>query len=435
MPRRLYHPRGFTAIAALLLLVAVAAVTAAVVIVVKKQNDEPAVEKKSEQATEVKEEKPDQKKSEEEPVTPVITAITPVTGTVGTVVTITGSGLSGATSVTFGGGVAAKELTVTSSTVKLVVPAGAATGLVTIVTTSGIAKSATVFTVISKPTIVSFTPESGAPGTVITVIGTNFTGTTAVKINGVTATFSVVGSTQVKVTAPSAVATGPITVTTPAGSATSAATFKVLPKINAFTPASGPPGTTVTITGTGFAGASAVAFGGVATASLTVISATSLRAIVPSGAVTGLISITTPVGAGTSAANFTVVAPEPEPQQPGTLGFNTDSYTVAESGGTAAITIIRTGGADGTVTARFTAANGSATAQADFTARDSVVTFGPGITSQSVTITIHEDTEVEGDETVSLYLQEPSGGASLSTRSATLIITDNDFRATNLLNY
>jgi uncharacterized protein (TIGR03437 family) len=49
-----------------------------------------------------------------------------------------------------------------------------------------------------------------------------------------------------------------------------------------------------------------VTFGGVASTSLEVISDTQVDAIVPSGAVTGSIAVTTPGGVGTSTTKFTV---------------------------------------------------------------------------------------------------------------------------------
>src|SRR6266513_2857894 len=65
------------------------------------------------------------------------------------------------------------------------------------------------------------------------------------------------------------------------------------PTITSFTPASGPVGTTVTISGTNFTGATAVTFNGT-NATFTVIAATSIQAAVPAGATTGPISVTTP---------------------------------------------------------------------------------------------------------------------------------------------
>jgi hypothetical protein len=83
-----------------------------------------------------------------------------------------------------------------------------------------------------------------------------------------------------------------------------------LPTITSFTPASGPVGTSVAITGTRLTGATAVRFGGVAATTFVVNSATSISATVPAGAVTGRIVVTAPAGTATSATDFTVTVEE-----------------------------------------------------------------------------------------------------------------------------
>jgi hypothetical protein len=72
-----------------------------------------------------------------------------------------------------------------------------------------------------------------------------------VAFGGATASFTVASDTRIDAMVPVAAVTGPITVTTPAGTATSSTAFTVLPKVTSFRPTSGPPGTVVRITGTG----------------------------------------------------------------------------------------------------------------------------------------------------------------------------------------
>ena len=81
--------------------------------------------------------------------------------------------------------------------------------------------------------------------------------------------------------------------------------------ITGFTPASGSEGTSVTVTGTGFTGATAVRFNGSAAATFTVDSATQITATVPAGATSGPISVTAPAGAAASPTSFTVAAAPP----------------------------------------------------------------------------------------------------------------------------
>ena len=80
-----------------------------------------------------------------------------------------------------------------------------------------------------EPAISSFTPVSGAVGTVVTINGSNFAGVTAVRFNGFdTTTFTVDSLTQITATVPTTASTGAITVVTPRGTATSGANFTVL---------------------------------------------------------------------------------------------------------------------------------------------------------------------------------------------------------------
>ena len=85
-------------------------------------------------------------------------------------------------------------------------------------------------TYIAGATITGFTPTSGCEGTTtVTINGTNFTGATAVRFGGTdAASFTVVSNTQITAI-PDAGATGTISVTVPAGTATSAGSFTVNP--------------------------------------------------------------------------------------------------------------------------------------------------------------------------------------------------------------
>lgn len=93
------------------------------------------------------------------------------------------------------------------------------------------------------------------------------------------------------------------------------------PTISGFTPTSGQPGTSVTINGANFTGATLVKFNG-ASANFTVNSDTKVTATVPQDATTGKISVTTNAGTGTSSGVFTVTTP---PSPPSVSGFTPTS--------------------------------------------------------------------------------------------------------------
>lgn len=146
----------------------------------------------------------------------------------------------------------------------------------------------------------------GTAGQTVEILGQGLTGTTSVKFgSGSAQTFTVVSDTYLTAIVPSSGTTGVVTVATPGGTLKSKQTFKLLPVISGFNPTSGPVGTPVQITGSGFTGAKTVTFGGVK-ATFTVVSGAQINTTVPTGAVTGKIKVTTASGSATSSQTFTV---------------------------------------------------------------------------------------------------------------------------------
>ena len=147
---------------------------------------------------------------------------------------------------------------------------------------------------------------SGKVGNTVQILGAGFNSATKVKFNGTKANFTIVSDTYLTAKVPAGSSTGPVTVTTSAGTLTSNVSFTVLPKIVSFNPTSGPVGTPVVITGNTFTGATKVTFGGVKATVFSVDSDTQITATVPTGAKTGKIGVTTPSGSGKSSQAFTV---------------------------------------------------------------------------------------------------------------------------------
>ena len=236
-------------------------------------------------------------------VQPTLLGFSPAFGAVGTNVTITGANFNAGTPVVkFNGVQAAVPTGVTFGQLTAVVPAGATTGPITVTNADGTATSAANFFL---PTVItSFTPSNSAPGTLVAIKGTNFTGASAVAFGGTpAAAFYVTNNTSLGALVPAGVLSGPISVTTPAGTANSSARFYGAPVISTFNPTHGLPGTNVTLSGQNFLDASSVRFNG-SNATFSVVNNTTINATVPAGAETGAITVSAPAGTTTSAQSF-----------------------------------------------------------------------------------------------------------------------------------
>jgi Cadherin-like beta sandwich domain/IPT/TIG domain/Divergent InlB B-repeat domain len=251
---------------------------------------------------------------------PTITSFTPTSAKAGVTMTINGTGFLGVTEVDLGPATAAIVGTPTDTKIVVTVPANPdASGKVSVTTPGGTGHSTTSFLYLPPPTLSSFAPEHAAFGATVTITGSHLNGTTAVQIGGVAATFKVVDDAHITATVPIGASNtpAPITVTNAGGTSPSADNFTLdwaTPTIASFTPASGRIGATVTITGTGFTRASEVDFGSVHDATFTIVSATSIKVVVPAD-VAGTavhIAVDNPGGPGTpSSALFTPTFPKP----------------------------------------------------------------------------------------------------------------------------
>ena len=334
--------------------------------------------------------------------TPTISTFSPPSGQPGTLVVVTGTGFTGGAA-----GVSAVTFNNVSTTFNVsddqhltaTVPLGATTGKIGVTTSDGSGTSVNSFVVSVGPTISSFSPSSGSPGTAVTISGSGFTGVNGVKFNNTSATFNFVSDAQVMTTVPAGATSGKVTVTTNAGTATSASNFTVsgsssLPTISSFSPSSGGVGTSVTINGNHFTGVSGVRFNGT-TASFNFVNDGRVTTTVPSGATTGRITVTTTAGIATSASDFTVssgTAPTISSFSPSSGGVGTsvtingNHFTgvngVRFNGTTASFNFVN----DGKVTA--TVPSGATTGRITVTTTGGTATSGSNFTVTSVAPTI-----------------------------------------------
>ncbi|MGO4649606.1 IPT/TIG domain-containing protein [Nocardia sp. 2YAB30] len=147
-------------------------------------------------------------------------------------------------------------------------------------------------------------------GTLVTLTGTGFTGATAVRFGATPATsYFVLSDNLIIALSPAGTGTVPVTVTTAAGTSAGVPfTYVPVPTLTSISPNSGPVtgGTTVTLTGTGFTGATSVFFGILPATSFTVNSDTQITAVTPVGLGTVPVTVTT-AGGRSNAVSYTYV--------------------------------------------------------------------------------------------------------------------------------
>ena len=175
------------------------------------------------------------------------------------------------------------------------------------------------------PSITSITPTQGRAGNTVMITGERFDGrspnrnTVRFARSGggqVIAQVTSASRTELTVTVPQDAATGTISVETEGGTSTSATSFQIIataPIITDFNPKSGEIGSLVTLTGTALkaeTGPTVVTFAGNNNtripALVTLVTPTEVRALVPNGAVTGIIDLTNALGRAVTATAFTV---------------------------------------------------------------------------------------------------------------------------------
>ncbi|MBF6340968.1 IPT/TIG domain-containing protein [Nocardia abscessus] len=237
---------------------------------------------------------------------PTITSVSPTTGPTsgGNSVVITGTGFTGPTTVRFGG--TATTFTLDSATqITAIAPPGTGAVDITVANAGGTSNGFPYTYVVAVPVIASIFPNSGPAtgGTLVVLVGTGFSGATAVNFGATPATFFIgVSSTLIIAIAPPGTGTVPVTVTTPAGTSPGVPfTYVSVPALVSATPNTGPVtgGTVVTITGSGFTGATGVFFGVLPAVSFTVNSDTQITAVTPVGLGPVPITVTAPGGIAT----------------------------------------------------------------------------------------------------------------------------------------
>lgn len=235
--------------------------------------------------------------------------------------------------------VAGQVFTETAFRLELLAPAG---GPITSAVTLDVAQATVGPNLVGSPAIITgLVPDNGpeSGGTIVTITGTNFLGSSGVTFDGIPGAFVVDSDTQITVTTP-AHAPGPVDVVVlgPEGASLPATfTYTPLIAVTDIDPNFGPlvGGTAVDIFGVCFTGATGVTFDGIAGTSFTVVDDAHITVVSPphaAGAVDVVISGSVICGGDATVTDgFTYVAPG----APTITGIVPDNGP--ESGGTAVV--------------------------------------------------------------------------------------------------
>ncbi len=366
---------------------------------------------------------------------PTVNSVAPTSGSTlgGTLLTVTGTGFTGATSVTVGGAAATGVTVVNATTLTCNTPVGTAgAASVRVTTPGGINAPNTLYTyVVPAPLVASISPSTGstAGGTQVTLTGTALTGATGVTFQGMAATnVTVVSPTSITCTVPAGSAgTASVIVTTLGGSnaANTLYTYTLLaPTVASVAPASGPTtgGTNVTITGTGFTGVTGVTFDGATATNVSVVNGTTITCTTPAGTAgtAGTASVLVTAGGGTNAANtrFAYIAVPLIGITGNTLAIANGDTTPSSSDGTDFDPILVRGD---TITRTYTIRN-TGTAALALAGNPRVAITGPAATDFTVTTPPAASVAVNGTSTFVITFNPSAPGV----RTATVTVPNSD---------
>jgi len=112
--------------------------------------------------------------------------------------------------------------------------------------------------------------------------------------------------------------------------------------------------------------------------------------------------LNTSIGVGTNTVTIT-------DDDVAAVGFAATAISVAEDTNSVTIYVLRTGTTNTTVSVNYaTLTNGSATANSDFRATNGVLSYAPGVVTNSFTLTVINDGVAENNETINLRLSNPT---------------------------
>ncbi|MCC6749712.1 MAG: IPT/TIG domain-containing protein [Deltaproteobacteria bacterium] len=238
---------------------------------------------------------------------PVITKVEPVRGGPGTVVTVTGRHFDSADRLELAG----KPLLVkrrTASSMEAVIGQHASGAIVLRGADGRHAEATARFTVARPPVVTGFSPESGPPGTRVTISGAGFLAGDEALIGDALLTVRKVTDEQLVAEVPEGVSSGRLAVRRGEKIVAARGRFVVAhpPAVKAYSPTGGPPGTTVTLEGTDLTADAQVLLAGQKLKVLRRRIPTAIVAKLPEDARTGTLVVVSRSGTWSSTTTFEV---------------------------------------------------------------------------------------------------------------------------------
>ncbi len=139
-----------------------------------------------------------------------------------------------------------------------------------------------------------------------------------------------------------------------------------------------------------------------------------------------------------NASDFQLLAPAPRNSStpatlcvlaggPSVVQFALAQFNAPESAGRFSVSVTRTGDTDAPATVEYAVTDGTANERQDYTTASGRLRFAPGETLKTFDVLLTDDDADEADETITLALAAPTGGATLGPRlTASLVVLDDD---------
>ncbi len=136
---------------------------------------------------------------------------------------------------------------------------------------------------------------------------------------------------------------------------------------------------------------------------------------------TVVLNINDPNVASSSSSSVSSI-----PSAATTITLSASAYGIAENAGTVTITVNRTGVTTAAMNVNYATSNGTANTGTDYAAASGTFTFGVGETVKAFTVSINNNSSIEGSRVFNVTLSSPTGGAVLGTLNAPVTINDDE---------